>query len=151
MNPIHDRTHTVAVWDPLTKRTFGPLALNDRLHSLSRAAASLEPGLSEPPGLRPEVAVRCCDKSSSVVSCTIKSTCSSAIHANSSALRPDVFTSCWNAFQNRGRHSGSCGVCRKTPRPSGASPGFETTCRTTVLFLLSRDTQMARLREALKI
>ena len=39
-------------------RTVGPLALNDRLRALSRAAASLEPGLAERLGLRPEVAVR---------------------------------------------------------------------------------------------
>jgi hypothetical protein len=38
-------------------RTVGPLALYDLLSALSRAAASLEPGLAERLGLRPEVAV----------------------------------------------------------------------------------------------
>jgi hypothetical protein len=46
------------VWESLTMRTVGPLALNDQLRTLSRAAASLEPGLAERLGLRPEVAVR---------------------------------------------------------------------------------------------
>jgi hypothetical protein len=58
----------VVVWESLTMRTVGPLALNDRLRAISRAAASLQPGLAERLGLRPEVAVRCFEKSSSVVS-----------------------------------------------------------------------------------
>ncbi len=134
MNPIPERTQTVVVWKSLTLRTVGPLALNDRLRALSRAAASLEPGLAEQLGLRPEVAVRCLEnrcleKSSSVVTCTINTTSSSAIHADSSAMRPDVFAYCWNASQNRDRHPCSCAVCRKTPRPSGAIPRSETTLR----------------------
>jgi hypothetical protein len=57
MNRIHEQTHAVVVWKSLTMRTVGPLALNDRLRALSRAAASLEPGLAEQLGLRPEVAL----------------------------------------------------------------------------------------------
>jgi hypothetical protein len=41
----------------LTMRTVGPLALNDRLRALSRAAASLQPGPAERLGLRPEFAL----------------------------------------------------------------------------------------------
>jgi hypothetical protein len=45
----------MVVWKSLTMRTVGPLALNDRFRTLSRAAASLWPGLAERLGLRPEV------------------------------------------------------------------------------------------------
>jgi hypothetical protein len=102
MNPIHERTQAVVVWKSLTMRTVGPLALNDRLRALSRAAASLEPGLAERLGLRPEVTFRCFEKSSSIVSWTINTTSSSAIHASSSAICLDNFVSCRSAFQNRG-------------------------------------------------
>jgi hypothetical protein len=67
MNPIHERIHAVVEWESLTMRTAGPLALYDRLRALSRAAASLQPGLAERLGLRPEVTVRCFEKSSVAV------------------------------------------------------------------------------------
>ena len=59
MHPVYERTDAVAVWEVRTMRTAGPLVLNDRLRALPRAAASLQPGLAERLGLRPEVTVRC--------------------------------------------------------------------------------------------
>ncbi len=59
MHPVHERTGSVAVWEIRTMRTAGPLVLNDRLRALPRAAASLQPGLAERLGLRPEVTVEC--------------------------------------------------------------------------------------------
>ena len=55
MNLVHEQIHAVGAWETLTIRTAGPLALNDRLRALTRAAASLQPGLAERLGLRPEV------------------------------------------------------------------------------------------------
>ena len=55
MHPVHERTGSVAVWEIRTMRKAGPLALNDRLRALPRAAASLQPGLAERLGLRPDL------------------------------------------------------------------------------------------------
>ena len=64
---IHARTPAVVVSKSRSIRTVGPLALNDRLRALSRAAASLWPGLAERLGLRPEVTFRCFERSSVAV------------------------------------------------------------------------------------
>jgi hypothetical protein len=55
MNPFLERIHEIGVWESLIMRKAGPLALNDRLRALTRAAASLQPGLVERLGLRPDL------------------------------------------------------------------------------------------------
>jgi hypothetical protein len=55
MHPVYERTDAVAVWELSTMRTAGPLVLNDQSRALPRAAASLQPGLAERLGLRPDL------------------------------------------------------------------------------------------------